>query len=639
LATYKKTNCFDIAAVPDSNRSAVSVERQVAGVPIPNVDEEEQVEIGTEDIVESVEIFGDVTRSPHRKPEKLDRKIEKLDTFASDDSFARMMKSECGDTLGDLLSTPMHEDALVSKETASVGSLSEISGSSGLPSPTDPVGRRRVSFGKQDVTEISGASGENSLQLKSQASLGLHGVLDWLAKSSPTSGRPQLKKQGSGDTLNSHRSQASAFSMISAKSKTTQALRDSDQCEWWMSNSENASKHRSTDAEAAETHFGFVESWCGKIPDEPETARTPFRDRGVFGLCREYAAGQRHRYQWDGYDLDLAYVTSRVIAMGFPGQGRAAIFRNPLSEVRRFLRDKHGDDFRIYNLCIEKSHSDNGFPEHTVRFPCADHAPPPFATIHDFCTDVESYLREKAENVVAVHCKAGKGRTGTLICSLLIFSKAVKSAYDALRWYELTRGGFRSGVTIPAQIRWIAMFERWMRKKANGLRHDPAAAAVPHRMQSLRLGPFHPESLGLEEGGSKSSTSIVAVRVGLASREDNNVSKVSFWYPEFTYESSDDCLLNIALPQDGPVWIDHDGRLLIRISQKRCCCLAKSKTLKIACWWHTAFLQSDTSQSPLSVGVLDIGKVWVDGLQRDSPKHKKTPEEFRLYASFVDVQR
>ena len=37
-----------------------------------------------------------------------------------------------------------------------------------------------------------------------------------------------------------------------------------------------------------------------------------------------------------------------------------------------------------------------------------------------FCESVHAYLSEDPENVVAVHCKGGKGRTGTLICTWLV---------------------------------------------------------------------------------------------------------------------------------------------------------------------------------------------------------------------------
>ena len=38
------------------------------------------------------------------------------------------------------------------------------------------------------------------------------------------------------------------------------------------------------------------------------------------------------------------------------------------------------------------------------------------------CNEINNFLMANDENVVAVNCTAGKGRTGTIICCYLIFS-------------------------------------------------------------------------------------------------------------------------------------------------------------------------------------------------------------------------
>lgn len=61
-------------------------------------------------------------------------------------------------------------------------------------------------------------------------------------------------------------------------------------------------------------------------------------------------------------------------------------------------------------------------------FAFEDGSVPPFPLIMDFCTHAQEWLSaSKAEggtdNVIAVHCKAGLGRTGLMISCLLLYLK------------------------------------------------------------------------------------------------------------------------------------------------------------------------------------------------------------------------
>ncbi|MCJ1234080.1 Telomerase protein component 1 [Varicellaria rhodocarpa] len=64
--------------------------------------------------------------------------------------------------------------------------------------------------------------------------------------------------------------------------------------------------------------------------------------------------------------------------------------------------------------------------------------------------------------VVVVHCKAGKGRSGTVACSYLI-SEDGWTMEDALARFtqRRMRTGFGAGVSIPSQIRWVGYVDRW----------------------------------------------------------------------------------------------------------------------------------------------------------------------------------
>ncbi len=68
----------------------------------------------------------------------------------------------------------------------------------------------------------------------------------------------------------------------------------------------------------------------------------------------------------------------------------------------------------------------------------------------------------KRRRVAVVHCKAGKGRSGTAACSYLISEEGWKKA-DALQRFtdRRMRVGFGNGVSIPSQLRWVGYVDRW----------------------------------------------------------------------------------------------------------------------------------------------------------------------------------
>ena len=77
-------------------------------------------------------------------------------------------------------------------------------------------------------------------------------------------------------------------------------------------------------------------------------------------------------------------------------------------------------------------------------------------------TDRESEGEKSGQRVVVVHCKAGKGRSGTSACSYLIAEEGWKME-DALQRFteRRMRPGFGGGVSIPSQLRWIGYVDRW----------------------------------------------------------------------------------------------------------------------------------------------------------------------------------
>ena len=176
-------------------------------------------------------------------------------------------------------------------------------------------------------------------------------------------------------------------------------------------------------------------------------------------LVRQLVSKSKNRFCFDGFDLDLTYITPKIIAMGKPSTSIEGIYRNSVEEVQEFFNTRHKNHYKVYNLCQENNYPDNVFYAQGY-YPFQDHEAPPLELIYPFCQDAKKFLDESEENVVAIHCKAGKGRTGTFISCLLLYLHVFDTAAQCLSYYGMMRAEDGKGVTIPSQIRYVYYFEK-----------------------------------------------------------------------------------------------------------------------------------------------------------------------------------
>jgi phosphatidylinositol-3,4,5-trisphosphate 3-phosphatase and dual-specificity protein phosphatase PTEN len=70
----------------------------------------------------------------------------------------------------------------------------------------------------------------------------------------------------------------------------------------------------------------------------------------MFDWLRRIVAGAKNRMVTEKYDLDLTYITTRIIAMAFPASGFEQVYRNRISDVAGFLQERHGENYYVLNV-------------------------------------------------------------------------------------------------------------------------------------------------------------------------------------------------------------------------------------------------------------------------------------------------
>lgn len=158
----------------------------------------------------------------------------------------------------------------------------------------------------------------------------------------------------------------------------------------------------------------------------------------------------------EGYELDLTYITERIIAVFFPRGCSEEIYSHNLKDVTRMLKSKHADNYLIINLS-EKRHDLSRMNPKTLDTGWPDFHAPPLDKICTICKAMEGWLNADPLHVVVIHCRGGKGRIGVVISSFVHFTDVSASADQALDRFAMRKyyDDKVSALMTPSQKRYV----------------------------------------------------------------------------------------------------------------------------------------------------------------------------------------
>ncbi|XP_060776187.1 tensin-2 isoform X3 [Neoarius graeffei] len=159
------------------------------------------------------------------------------------------------------------------------------------------------------------------------------------------------------------------------------------------------------------------------------------------------------------YDFDLIYITERIISVFFLSDLDGHRYHRNLKEVAAMLKSKHQEKFLVINLS-EKRHDICRLNPKVQEFGWPDLHAPPLDKICTMCKTMECWLNSDPHNVVVLHCKGNRGKTGVIIAAYMHFSKISAGADHALTTIAMRKfcEDKVSASLQPSQNRYIYYF-------------------------------------------------------------------------------------------------------------------------------------------------------------------------------------
>ncbi|XP_048050540.1 tensin-1 isoform X2 [Megalobrama amblycephala] len=161
----------------------------------------------------------------------------------------------------------------------------------------------------------------------------------------------------------------------------------------------------------------------------------------------------------ENYEVDLVYITERIISVTFPSNVEEPSYSANIKEVATMLRSKHGDNYLLFNLS-EKRYDISKLNPKVLDFGWPDHHAPALDKICSICKAMDTWMNADSHNVVVLHNKGNRGRTGVVVAAYMHYSNISASADQALDRFAMKRFYEDKVLPVgqPSQRRYVQYF-------------------------------------------------------------------------------------------------------------------------------------------------------------------------------------
>lgn len=184
--------------------------------------------------------------------------------------------------------------------------------------------------------------------------------------------------------------------------------------------------------------------------------------------------------EWHGILLNLSYIYPNFVLMCTPSE-KDIYKRNDIKIVRDFIQEKHGNHFYLFNV-HEQNYDTKVFDDKVIFMPFPDHCSPKIKYFDEASKAISKVFEDDPQCTIFIHCKAGRGRSGTVICAYQIYSKNVSHVDEAIFTVNEKRSPEHMSITIPSQLRFLHYFEQ------KCLKGDPKPKSI-----LIEKVEFHPQ--------------------------------------------------------------------------------------------------------------------------------------------------